>query len=274
MKQNFTKSLYNIIIVSLSVISGIYAQSKDFGEITYSHAINISGKQRMLSQRMTKIYLQRLSGKTEKLNKQYQESLVEFNENFALLEKSAINSSAEVKNAVAAEKKQWEIFLQTFMFRKKLTMEQVVTKATTLLKICNDLVLEIEKEAKSKNKSAESNSLKVETVNKSGKQRMLSQRFAMLYMACDIESRNSGTSTFCQKTKDIFNKILANRDALASNKLNTAEISTHLSDIQLMLNSLDKKALNDNTIDINKISEFSNKLTATYNTVTGKYAKL
>jgi len=212
MKQNFTKSLYTIIIVSLSVISGIYAQSKDFGEITYSHAINISGKQRMLSQRMTKIYLQRLSGKTEKLNKQYQESLIEFNENFALLEKSAVNSSAEVKNAVAAEKKQWEIFLQTF--------------------------------------------------------------FAMLYMACDIESRDNGTSPFCQKTKNIFNKILANRDALASNKLNTTEISAHLSDIQLMLNSLNEKALNDNTIDINKISEFSNKLTATYNTVTGKYAKL
>lgn len=272
MNYSYVKLQYTIIIVSLSFISGIYAQSNDFGEITYSHAINISGKQRMLSQRMTKIYLLRLSGKTEKLNKQYQESLIEFNENFALLEKNAANSSTQVKNAVAAEKKQWETFLQTFMFQKKLSMQQVVTTATTLLKICNDLVLEIEKEAK--NKSAESNSLKVETVNKSGKQRMLSQRFAMLYMACNLESSNASSSTFCQKTKDIFNKIINNRDDLANNKLTNTEISAHLNDVLLMLNSLDKQALSDNDIDVNKISEFSNKLTATYNTITGKYAKL
>lgn len=272
MKQKIIKFLSTITLVSLSFISSIYSQSKDFGEITYSHAVNISGKQRMLSQRMTKIYLLRLSGKTEQLNKQYKESLIEFNENFALLEKNAEKSSIAVKNAVAAEKKQWETFLQTFMFQKNLSMEQVVTRATTLLKICNNLVIEIEKEAKSKNKSTESNSLKVETVNKSGKQRMLSQRFAMLYMACNIDK--SSSSVFCEKAKNIFDKLIANRDSLANNKLNNPEISGLLNEVLQMLNSLDKQALWSNNIDINKISEFSNKLTATYNTITGKYSKL
>jgi len=269
------RSLYFRFFFSFSVfLFSLTTEAQNFGEISYSHAVNISGKQRMLSQRMTKIYLQRLYKKTVLLDKEYQKSLVEFNENFALLEKNAVNSSAEVKNAVAAEKKQWEAFLQTFMFEKKLTMQQVIAKASTLLKTCNKLVVEIEKEAKSKSVGSESNLLKVETVNKSGKQRMLSQRFAMLYIACDLEINNKKTSVFCEKAKEVFNKLVSNREDLANNKFNTAEISGHLNEVQLIINSINNQALRNNDTDINKVSEFSDKLTATYNIITGKYAKL
>lgn len=257
----------------LGLVATSLTKAQNFGNITYAHAVNISGKQRMLSQRMTKIYLERRSGKTETLNKQYQESLVEFNENFALLEANAIKSNTEVTEAVKAEKKQWEAYLQTFMFDKNASMEVVVEKATELLKICNNLVLAIEKEAKEKiNNSNTDNSL-VETVNISGKQRMLSQRFAMLYIACTYNKRN-GSAQFCDQTEETLNKLVAFRNSLSENNLNTTEISTKLETVNALLNSIDVEKLKNNEIDIKELSILSNTITKTYNEITGLYAKL
>ncbi len=256
----------------LFVIGSSIAQN--FGEITYSHATNISGKQRMLSQRMTKIYLQRLSGKTEKLNKQYQESLVEFNENFATLEKNAANSNDNIKQAISAEKKEWESFLQTFLFNKNPSMTAVVSQATDLLKICNNLVVQIEAEAKGRAQSSNTDQLKVETVNVSGKQRMLSQRFSMLYLACGIEGDKS--AVFCKQYMDVFQQIKTTWGNLIKNELNTAAIISDLNVIKGLIDSIEsrKEALVKNTISPAEISEISNKLTKKYNDVTGKYAKL
>ena len=264
------KKVFSLILFTLTVV----VSAQNFGAITYSHATNISGKQRMLSQRMTKIYLQRLSGKTEKLNKQYQESLVEFNENFATLEKNAANSNDQVKQAITAEKKEWENFLQTFLFNKKPNMATVVTQATDLLKICNNLVVQIEAEAKGRVGSSDTDLLKVQTVNISGKQRMLSQRFSMLYLACGIEGNKS--TVFCKQYMEVFGQIKATWSNLIKNKLNTADIISDLNAIKELIDSIDsrKEALIKNTISPVEISEFSNKLTKKYNDVTGKYAKL
>lgn len=257
----------------LSLVTTTLVKAQNFGNITYAHAVNISGKQRMLSQRMTKIYLERRSGKTETLNKQYQESLVEFNENFALLEANAVNSNSEVIEAVKAEKKQWEAYLQTFMFDKNASMEVVVEKATNLLKKCNNLVLAIEKEAKEKTANSNADNTLVETVNISGKQRMLSQRFAMLYIACTYNKKN-GTAQFCDQTVETLNKLLAFRSSLSKNKLNTPEISTKLETVNSLLNSINVEKLKNNGININELSKLSNTITKTYNDITGLYAKL
>lgn len=263
-----TLLLFSVLFFSVSLTA------QNFGEITYSQAVNISGKQRMLSQRMTKIYLQRLSGKTESLNNEYKKSLIEFNENFAILEKNAGGSSDEVKKAIQLEKKQWEAFLQVFLFNKKLGMDTVVATATDLLKICNDLVTQIEAEAKSKKSDANVNKSKVHVVNVSGKQRMLSQRFSLLYIACGTDNTGSSTSVFCEQSNEIFEQLLANCTSLTEDALTTPEILKDLEIVMQLLKSLDQNKLHTNEISISDISSFSNKLTAKYNQITAKYAKL
>jgi len=264
-----------ILTLILTLGASFVISSQNFGEITYGHATNISGKQRMLSQRMTKVYLQRLSGKTDKLNKEYQASLIEFNENFATLEKNSVNSSAVVKAAVAQEKKQWEAFLQTFLFNKKLGMDEVINNATSLLKICNNLVLEIEADAKKINGDNNSNQLKVETVNISGKQRMLSQRLTMLYLACGI-SKGKATVKPCEGAAKIFEELKNTHKKLSVNKLNTPEINEGLLKVKELLDSIENQraSFDSNKISGDVMANFSNKLTKIYNNITGKYAKL
>ena len=264
-------TLISLIILSLLTVS--YAQSQSYGNISYSEAINIAGKQRMLSQKISKIYMMRLNGASkESTDEEFKASTRLFNQNLIKLEENSSSSSDKIKQLITEEKSQWEKFLNKFLLNPTDDVNKLLVLSNGLLDKCKALVSGIEKDA-SLNISDNST---VKTVNKSGKQRMLSQRLSLYYLASKLNAGKPQLASTQGALKRTFDEMQKSFETLSTNSLNTPEIKTHFetvkSEYTLITDNI--SGFESQTIDVNKITAFSNKITSTYNTITGLYAKL
>jgi len=269
--KNGKQLIISILTIAISLSS--YAL-ENFGNITYSEATNISGMQRMLSQRITKVYLLKLNGASgASFDKEYKAGLELFNKNFIKLSENSVNASNTVKSAIKAEEQVWQEYMQVVIFKKEKNINVVLEASNNLLKKCHDLVLAIESEGKNDGGNAD----KIHTINISGKQRMLSQRLGKYYAAIRyLKSKGDDASALETELNKVFSEIESSYQKLSTSSLNTAEIQTIFSEIKTKIDymSTEKSKLISNSLSINKISEFSNSLTSLYNKVTGKYATL
>lgn len=188
-------------------------------ELNLAEAINQAGLQRMLSQRMAKNYIlisQDINVDT---------SVVELDESAAIFEENLFNLSRSVQTTKSKEalnklKKNWYSFREVVLSDvKSVNTTKIVDNSTSLLKSAHALVLTLE-QTSTKNTD--------KLINIAGRQRMLSQRLAMLYFAS-----NSGANE--QKFRQEMNKTsLEFTDALAlleRSKENTPAINNALSDV-------------------------------------------
>ncbi|WP_111979818.1 type IV pili methyl-accepting chemotaxis transducer N-terminal domain-containing protein [Algibacillus agarilyticus] len=188
-------------------------------ELSLSEAINQAGLQRMLSQRMAKNYIlisQKLNVKTSAM--ELDESAATFEENLFNLSGSATTS--ESKNAFKKLKKSW------YRFRSIVLAEvndsntvNVVEYSTELLKSAHAFVLTLE-QTSSKNAD--------KLINISGRQRMLSQRLAMLYFASHSGYNESQFKQEMQNTAGQFTDALS---ILQKAKENTDSINDALAEV-------------------------------------------
>ncbi|MGB1092144.1 MAG: type IV pili methyl-accepting chemotaxis transducer N-terminal domain-containing protein [Oceanobacter sp.] len=142
--------------------------------ITDAEAVNISGSQRMLTQRMMKDYLMLGAGvKADKAQTELSASVERFESNLDVLTSYSdlpiINSQLEKVKAMWAEHKTGLLSLPDKEAAVALMKENL-----ELLGACHQLVLNIEGQSAQRN---------ADIVNISGRQRMLSQRIAKAYMA-------------------------------------------------------------------------------------------
>jgi len=143
-------------------------------EMTNASAINKAGRQRMLSQRMTKDYLLIGAGvKYEDAKKELDGAVALFEEQFLELEDYA--PTKEIEDGLSKVGDLW------MKFRMKIVSEPdlndaatIIKESTVLLKACHAVVGLIESFANVK---------AAKLVNMAGRQRMLSQRTAMFYTA-------------------------------------------------------------------------------------------
>lgn len=269
-----------LIILVLTMCTNIYAQHSTFGNISYEKATNISGKQRMLSQRIAKVYLiKQVGAHTTELTKEYNSSIQLFARNLSILESNSKSSSAKVKACIKKEKLQWDLF-KTKLSTPGTTVSQIMDLSNNLLKKAHALVLAIEEDSKYSKEftdDSSSNQLKVETVNISGKQRMLSQRLCLYYTACRLFKRDKkNVGNLCSEVENIYAEMNKSLNSLLINDLNTFAIEENIGKILGLFNEIEsnKRDFYNNKLPLSRIMSITNSITSTYNVVTGQYSSL
>ena len=268
LKKALTLLLFTVLSYNLTV-----AQSLNYGNISYNKAVNISGKQRMLSQKMSKAYLLMAKGvKDEKIKRELNSSKFIFKKQLEILKENAKSSSTKlyIKNIY----KLWNKFstLLNDSPPNVLTSKKIIELNTSLLKACNSLVVDIEAKSNYDNKFFENNNQElVKIINVAGKQRMLSQRLCLYYIASVMFPKDRSTyRSMLSKVFDEFDNVIG---YLLINGYNTTESEEELGSVMAIWEKFqsNKNDFIDGNYDLVEVYKTTNALTTSFNKITGIY---
>ncbi|MFZ6747545.1 type IV pili methyl-accepting chemotaxis transducer N-terminal domain-containing protein [Undibacterium sp. Ren11W] len=166
----------NFLAISLLLTSHFAAVSCAQAQLNnISDAINKSGRQRMLSQRMAKAYLQiGLEVDLERSKKILDLSLSTFDRQ--AVELRAYAPTPEIKSAMQEMEKTWGSYKELLVGKaaNKHDAKAIMSISEELLRMNDSITSQLEKHAGTSNG---------QLVNLAGRQRMLSQRIAKYYQA-------------------------------------------------------------------------------------------
>ena len=185
-----------------------------------AEAMNLSGMQRMLSQRIAKSYLMiGAEVRSEQALQQLDQSVARFENNYQALAEYA--PSAEIGAALEQVGESWQHYRELALSRP--TREQAV-----LLLALSDQLL-AQSEALVQLIEAHTGSAGVRLVNRSGRQRMLSQRIAKLYLALSWRVPVEGLEQQLQQATGEFE---AAQQELLGAEQNTPQIAAALQKVE------------------------------------------
>ena len=255
-----------------------YSQVGKYGTLTSNKAINISGKQRMLTQRMAKIYLYLLSNPNDfKAQKDLKITKIIFEKQNLILEKNS--SSGLTKSRVKEVKDIWvkyKQFIETAP--NKDTAVKIINTNSTILKYANNLVNAVILESKGNTSIddayiAEEDSELKKVINKAGRQRMLCQRLALYYFADRGALKTPNTAT---KLQTVFSELDNATNDLLVSSFNNDRIDEALGQAMSLWEdvSVNKGRLFKQGYKDEEIYKLSNELTKAFNKVTNLYEKV
>lgn len=174
-------SIKNIQAVFILIITCLFSGHAIAETLTLGSAINKAGRQRMLSQNITKNYLSLgLNVKVAKSQKELDQSIALFEEQFQELEE--FSPTPKISSSLERVEKLWGEYRNLALSRySQENAAKLLDYNNSLLASCHQVVLELEDFASRKS---------AVMVNVSGRQRMLSQRIAMYYFAHAIGFRD------------------------------------------------------------------------------------
>ena len=185
-----------------------------------AEAMNLSGMQRMLSQRIAKSYLMiGAEVRSEQALQQLDQSVARFENNYQALAEYA--PSAEIGAALEQVGESWQHYRELALSRP--TREQAV-----LLLALSDQLL-AQSEALVQLIEAHTGSAGARLVNRSGRQRMLSQRIAKLYLALSWRVPVEGLEQQLQQATGEFE---AAQQELLGAEQNTPQIAAALQKVE------------------------------------------
>jgi nitrate/nitrite-specific signal transduction histidine kinase len=232
--------------------------------ISLGSAINKAGRQRALAQRMAKDYLLVGSGvRTEDALKDLDESASIFNENMHDL--LIFAKTQDIKDALAVVADIWAKYRVEITSNPELDKANLImSEANKLVNACNTVVEKIQ--------NNNINTKGVKLPNLCGRQRLLLQRIATLYVAKYWEVKYYDLSTELNKTIIEFD---TNLNVLLAIPENTIEIATMLKFQQSEWAFL-KKTFDPSITDLKPASIFSstNLMVKDFNQLTSMYENL
>ncbi len=263
--MNKLATLVFSMILGLGFMAPSYANAANSPQITLASAINKAGRQRMLTQRMVKLYCQ--VGQQileEKSKKQLAVSIDLFEAQLAELKHAAPNQ--EIQASVTKMEALWGPF------------KEIVSGTSTkeggkkLIGMSEELLLAAQKTTMLLQEAAGTQSGRL--VNISGRQRMLSQRMAKFYMQ---KRRGFNTSEVTDGLEQARNEFKGGLEELLAAPQNTPAIRKELELAKMQWvffeNALAQDGGQDATFAVN-VATSSERILEVMDRVTGMYEKI
>lgn len=262
-----------VLICFLFMITKYSSQSQTYGLISYNKAVNISGKQRMLSQKMAKAFLFLAHGvDNTEIKKELSSSKFIFEKQLQIIKENGKKSSA-IKLLVKQTEKLWYNFKGLISAEPTLeNARKVLDLNTDLLKSCHQIVMQIESLSSYSSKYFNNYDQEaVIIVNKSGKQRMLSQRLGLYYLACTLFPKEM--ADYRGVLKETFEEFDYAIGYLLISSYNTTESEEEIGEIMGIWENYvsNKKEFYNGKFDLVDVFKTTNNLTKRFNKITGIY---
>ncbi len=288
MKNDYLKLRLMMILILIGLIiptsNVLTAQKNDaFGMLSFNKAVNISGKQRMLSQKIAKAYLYLVTNPTDVKAKRdlLTGKLIFEKQNNILLQNSDYKLTKDRLGKVEGLWVQFKKLIETtpsFDNAKK-----IIETNTDLLKASNNVVSAVIVESKGADQSQESlfedeglgeDDLELKKViNMAGRQRMLSQRLALYYFANQTALKDKNNE---QMLKNVYNELDGAISMLLISEFNNSRIDEKLGVAMSKWDQIkaNKDKLFNQGIKSEDMYRLSNELTKAFNDVTNLYEKV
>jgi len=255
------------ITLLLSLLLTIIVNSQEkYGEISFNKAINIAGKQRMLSQKTSKAYLYLLETPSDlKVKQELLTSKLLFEKQNEILLKNS--NSKETKTKIEEVITLWNQL--KVIFEKNPTLknaEKIINTNSILLtktdEVVKSIIIDVEASHQSLDDASLDKNLELKKIiNICGKQRMLLQRLALYYYANSKKLQNEKSTTILEKIytniDDAISQLLISdfnnneiEEALASAMTSWEKIKTHKE--ELLKHKANKQDLYTRTNDLTK----------------------
>ena len=247
--------------------------------VSPNQMVNIAGKQRMLSQKIAKIYLMQAYGANlQSLKTELNTSRIIFDRNIETLERnSAKMFSNKVTKAISKEKASWAN-LRAIITNptNENNVNKVIEVSNKLLKLSNDVVVAIKAENFDSNRFSTNVEL-LNTIDKSGKQRMLSQRLCLFFIAKKFNLKNQDNNYRINNILDkTYNELDNSLVDLLNSELNTLDVEEAIGNALLSFENLRSQKSNflSGKASLNIVYKTTNKLTKEFDYLTSKYSAL
>jgi Type IV pili methyl-accepting chemotaxis transducer N-term len=279
MKQTiFTIAFMSVL--ALCQISGQTVTNPAPPTMSVGASVNISGKQRMLTQRMGKAYMYMgMNVNAEVASKEKNNSIILFEENLKSL--MTFTPTEKVKLLLVKEEVLWKEYKKLIVTEiNKETAKQILESNTTILNACDDVVKAYVEYAGTLQKEVDGSSAATiaENINTSGRQRMLSQRLTFYYAAYVWGVAESATAL---RLKNLAEFLQQNFSKLITSEVNNTEIDDAMAGVVGDWREIEEKCIKDNCftfenkgVEVGKMYSFSTTVLSKMDKITSMYAKL